>query len=110
MKVRYTARARDDLSSILDYLDEHSRQGARNVKRGMDKAFALIGRHPQIGRLSKVQETRVLPVGRYPYLIYWSIEPEKRGSSTSAMRAGARGWMKSPNSQTDNAVPRLNFR
>jgi toxin ParE1/3/4 len=74
MKVRYTARARDDLSNILDYLDEHSRQGARNVKRAMDKAFSLIGRHPQIGRLSKVQETRVLPVGRYPYLIYWSIE------------------------------------
>jgi plasmid stabilization system protein ParE len=40
----------------------------------MDKAFSLIGRHPQIGRLSEVQETRVLPVGRYPYLIYWSIE------------------------------------
>jgi len=39
MKVRFTARARDDLSDILDYLDEYSRQGARNVKRAMGKAF-----------------------------------------------------------------------
>ena len=91
MKVRHTARARDDLSNILDYLDEPSRQGARNVKRATNRTFSLIGRHPQIGRLSKVQATRVLPVGRYPYLIDWSIEAGQAWSFTSAMRAGAHG-------------------
>ncbi len=74
MRVRYTPRASGDLSAILAYLDERSPQGARNVKRTLNKAIALIGRHPQIGRKSKVQETRVFPAGRYPYLIYWSIE------------------------------------
>ena len=77
MKVRYTPRARAELSDILDYLDERSPQGARNVKRAIHRAIALIGRHPQIGRLSKIEETRVFPVGRYPYLIYWSIEAEE---------------------------------
>jgi plasmid stabilization system protein ParE len=62
------------LSDILSYLDEHSPQGARNIKRAMNKAVALIGRYPKIGRFSGVEETRVFPVGRYPYLIYWSIE------------------------------------
>jgi toxin ParE1/3/4 len=62
------------LSGILAYLDEHSPQGARNVKRAIYKAIALIGRHPKIGRISNVEETRVFPVGWYPYLIYWSIE------------------------------------
>jgi plasmid stabilization system protein ParE len=71
MKVRYTPRATADLIDILGYLDERSAQGARHV---IKKAIALIGHHPQIGRSSKVQETRVFPVGRYPYLIYWSIE------------------------------------
>ena len=74
MRVHYTLRARGDLSDILAYLDEHSPHGARNVKRAIKKAIALIGRHPKIGRFSRVQETRVFPVGRYPYLIYWSIE------------------------------------
>ena len=74
MRVRYSSRARGDLSEILGYLDERSPQGARNVKQAIKKAISLIGRHPQIGRLSRIEETRVLPIGRYPYLIYWSIE------------------------------------
>jgi toxin ParE1/3/4 len=74
MRVRYTGRATGDLTDILAHLDERSPQGARNVKQAIYKAIALIGRHPQIGRLSNVEETRVFPVGRYPYLIYWSIE------------------------------------
>jgi plasmid stabilization system protein ParE len=74
MKIRYSPRARSDLVEILAYLDERSPQGARNVKRAISRAITLIGRHPKIGRLSGVQETRVLPAGRYPYLIYWSIE------------------------------------
>jgi plasmid stabilization system protein ParE len=74
MRVRYTPRARGDLRDILTYLDEHSPHGARNVKRAINKAVTLIGQHPKIGRFSNVEETRVFPVGRYPYLIYWSIE------------------------------------
>ena len=74
MKVRYTPRAAGDLADILSYLDERSPQGAQNVKKALHKAVALIGRHPQIGRNSNVEDTRVFPVGRYPYLIYWSIE------------------------------------
>jgi toxin ParE1/3/4 len=91
VRVRYAPRARGDLTDILAYLDEHSPHGARNVKRAINKAIALIGRHPKIGRLSNVDETRVFPVGRYPYLIYWSIEAGEVGSSTSATRAGAHG-------------------
>jgi len=74
MRVRYTARARRDLAAILQYLDDRSPQGARNVKRSIRQTIAFIGQHPQIGRRASVQETRVLPAGRYPYLIYWSIE------------------------------------
>jgi toxin ParE1/3/4 len=74
VKIRYAPRARGDLTDILAYLDEHSPHGARTVKRAINKAIALIGRHPKLGRLSNVGETRVFPVGRYPYLIYWSIE------------------------------------
>ncbi|TMI98358.1 MAG: type II toxin-antitoxin system RelE/ParE family toxin [Alphaproteobacteria bacterium] len=51
MKVRCSPRAADDLSEILAYLDERSPRGAQNVKQAIHKAIALIGRHPQIGRL-----------------------------------------------------------
>jgi len=40
MKVRYTPRARSDLQSMLQYIDERSPLGARNVKRSIQKKSA----------------------------------------------------------------------
>jgi toxin ParE1/3/4 len=74
MKVRYTPRAWGDLQSILQFINERSPRGARNVKRTIRKAIEPIGEFPECGRRSEEQSTRVLPVGRTPYLIYWSIE------------------------------------
>jgi plasmid stabilization system protein ParE len=74
MKVRFTPRARNDLAAILIYLDERSPKGARNVKRAIHKTIELIGQSPESGRRAGIQETRVLPAGRFPYLVYWSIE------------------------------------
>ena len=74
MRVRYTPRARSDLAAILTYLDRRSPQGAHNVKRSIRKTIELIGQFPLAGRRTGVQDTRVLPAGQYPYLIYWSVE------------------------------------
>lgn len=74
MRVRFTRRSRADVLAILNYLDEHSPQGARNVRRSLKKTIEMIGDHPHAGRRSGEQNTRVLPAGRYPYLIYWGIE------------------------------------
>jgi toxin ParE1/3/4 len=74
MKVRYTPRASSDLAAILRYLKEHSPQGLRNVKRAIDNTERFIEQYPRGGRASKEAGARVLPVGRYPYLIYWTVE------------------------------------
>jgi len=73
MKIRFTRRSRADILSILTYLSERSPQGRRNVGRAFEKTIELIGEHPHIGRDSGERNTRVLRVGRYPYLIYWSV-------------------------------------
>jgi toxin ParE1/3/4 len=89
MRIRYTVRARDDLRTILTYVESRSRQGATNVARAMRKSFELIGQFPQSGRLAGEQGTRVLPVGRYPYLIYWTVEQGEVGLFTfGTPRAG----------------------
>lgn len=74
MKVRYTPRARSDLEAILAYIDERNPRGASNVKRTILKTIELIQEFPKGGRDSGEQQTRVLPAGRYPYLVYWSVE------------------------------------
>jgi plasmid stabilization system protein ParE len=77
MKVRHTRRSRGDLVAILSYLEDRKPQGTRSVKRALKKAIELIGEYPNIGRPSGEQDTRVLPVGRYPYLIYWGVEADQ---------------------------------
>jgi toxin ParE1/3/4 len=74
MIVRYTRRALDDLSRILDYLDERSPRGARNVKLAIKRSLDAISENPGIGRPARHGGTRGMPVGRYPYLIYWAVE------------------------------------
>jgi toxin ParE1/3/4 len=73
MRVRHTPQASGDLAAILRYLSEHSPHGMRNVKRAMDITERLIEQFPEGGRISE-SGMRVLPVGRYPYLVYWTIE------------------------------------
>lgn len=74
MIVRYTRRALNDLSKILDYLDERSPRGALGVKLAIRRAINAIGENPGVGRASGRGGTRPMPVGRYPYLIYWIVE------------------------------------
>jgi toxin ParE1/3/4 len=88
MRVRYTPRARDDLAEILKYLDDRSPQGSRNVKHTIRKTVELIGQFPLGGRDAEEMGTRVLPVGRYPYLIYWQ-PPEP---SVNLRRVRRREW------------------
>lgn len=73
MRVRYAVRARDDLEAILRYVDGQSQAGSRSVRRAVRQSVSLIARHPGLGMSSGESGTRVLPVGRYPYLIYWSV-------------------------------------
>ena len=74
MTVRFTSRGRDDLRAILTHLNQLSPHGARNVGRALRKTIGLIDQFPDSGRFAGEQNARVLPVGRYPYLIYWANE------------------------------------
>jgi toxin ParE1/3/4 len=56
MIIRYTPRARSDLLLILQYLDERSPLGARNVKRAIQKTIELSGEYPEGGRRAGEQQ------------------------------------------------------
>ena len=77
MRVRFTLRARRDLEAIIDYLVDQNPQGARNVGRALDATIRLIGHFPESGRRTGEDNARVLPVGRYPYLVYWTVETDE---------------------------------
>jgi plasmid stabilization system protein ParE len=74
MIVRYTRRAQDDLANILNYLDRRSPRGALKVKLAIKRTIDTISQNPNIGRATRVETIRGLPVGRYPYLVFWTVE------------------------------------
>jgi toxin ParE1/3/4 len=61
------------LSVILKYIDECNAQGAANVKRAIRKVIELIGQFPHGGSSIGEEEVRVVPVGHYPYAVYWLV-------------------------------------
>ena len=63
MRVRFTPRARSDLQSILQYIDERSPSAARNVKRAFQSTIELISEFPEGGRTVDARPSRrPLPV------------------------------------------------
>jgi hypothetical protein len=78
---------------IRSLVFDHNKQyrGAKSIKRGIQTTVALIGEFPESGRLAREQSTRVLPAGRYPYLIYWTVVAGGVSSCISATRGSDRG-------------------
>jgi len=74
MKVVLSRLALAELDGILAYIAERSPAGARNVEARFRHAFELIGRYPEAAeRLEQRAEVRRLPLGRYPYAVYYEV-------------------------------------
>lgn len=75
MRVRYSLRAINDLNSISSYLAERNSAGARAVEEKIRSTLTLLARFPGMGRpLKERPHVRVMPVVRYPYLIFYVVQ------------------------------------
>ena len=74
MKVIYTEEALKDLDEIADWLAVHYPAVAPAVEQRIRAVVARIGRWPESARRSaKRPGVRVVPLGRYPYKIFYRI-------------------------------------
>jgi plasmid stabilization system protein ParE len=71
VKLRYTRPALADLDAILDYIAEHSPQGARRVQSRIQRVINLIVQYPQIGQRTSRSGMRRIVTSPYPYLIFY---------------------------------------
>jgi plasmid stabilization system protein ParE len=74
MKLRFTARAIQDLSGIADYLTERNPQAARRVRAAILESLQHLLLFPRAGRRQKVEGIRKFVTRRYPYLIYYAVD------------------------------------
>jgi plasmid stabilization system protein ParE len=78
VRVIYSTRAIADLIDIADYLKARSPAGARAVELRIHRTIALLEEFPGAGReLGQRPQVRVMPLGRYPYLVFYTVSGEE---------------------------------
>jgi toxin ParE1/3/4 len=78
VNARYSSRAIRDLADIAEYLVKRSPSGAQSVERRIRKTVELIAAFPGSGRtLEQRPAIRVMPVGRYPYLVFYTLSGDE---------------------------------
>jgi len=73
MKVRWTARAADDLASIVDYIRKDNPESALRVARTIFDAVAALQKFPNRGRRGLAENTRELVFAPLPYIAVYEI-------------------------------------
>jgi addiction module RelE/StbE family toxin len=73
MRVRFTKGAFADLEEIHSYIAADNPVAAAAVVRRVEQLLARLADFPAIGHPSERQGFRVLPLGRYPYLIFYEV-------------------------------------
>lgn len=78
MKVRFSPRATQDIIHIADYLAERNPTAARAVDAAIRRAVDLLGEFSGSGRaLTQRLNVRVMPLARYPYLVFYTVAADE---------------------------------
>lgn len=73
MKIRYSARARDDLRHIFGYLDKRAPKAARTVRNAVRTSIAVLAVFPLMAPSTEEPDVRELTIVRYPYKVYFKV-------------------------------------
>jgi plasmid stabilization system protein ParE len=74
MKVRWSQTALAQLDDIFLYIYERNRSAALSVTNRVEELAALLGEFPLLGHLTDEADVRTLPVVRYPFAIFYTID------------------------------------
>jgi addiction module RelE/StbE family toxin len=73
LRIRFAPRALNDLGEIRSYLTQHSPLGAERVRVHIAETIDRLSDFPRLGRATDEPDVRVLPLTRYPYVIFYSV-------------------------------------
>ncbi len=74
MNVRYSPRAISDIERMAEYLADKSVVAPAIVGAAIESTVRLLGEFPKSGRvLEQRPKVRVIPLGRFPYLVFYTI-------------------------------------
>ena len=74
MKIRYTETALLEIDEIFSFIARGNMQAAAAL---VDRAAATISRlgdFPQLGQIANEDGVRTFPLGRFPYLVFYTVD------------------------------------
>jgi plasmid stabilization system protein ParE len=74
MRLRFAARAAQDLSEIADYLTERNPAAARRVRSAIVESLNNIALFPHLGRQQAATNVRKHVTRKYPYIVYYVVD------------------------------------
>lgn len=73
MRVRYTRQAQLDPADIHDHIATDNPPAARRLEDYIRAAVAMIETYPGLGITTDEPDVRRLPIGRFPYTVFYQI-------------------------------------
>jgi len=77
MKVRYSETALGELDELFAYIFERDRSAAAAVVERVERLAALLGEFPFVGHDTDEAGVRMVPLVRYPFLIFYAVNGDE---------------------------------
>ena len=76
LKIHLTERAGADLDEIKAYLMPRDPEAAERVRHSIEQAINTVTFFPDIGRPTNTKDVCMVPVVRYPYRVYHTVDAD----------------------------------
>ena len=74
MKIRYTETALIEINEIFAYISDQNAPAAKRVVARIERTIHNIADFPEMAQETREAGVRRIPAGRYPYLVYYTVE------------------------------------
>jgi len=71
LKIFFSEQAGADLDAIKMHISAHDRDAAERVRQKIEQTVDTVSFFPHVGRPTDLEKIQVVPVVRYPYLVYY---------------------------------------
>jgi addiction module RelE/StbE family toxin len=78
MRIRWSETALYEIDDIFSYISQHNQPAAALVARRVEELTKLLEEFPLLGHLTDEADVRILPVVRYPFVIFYTIDDATR--------------------------------
>ena len=77
MRVTYSPGALAQLDEIFAYIANDNPSAAATLIERIERIVMLVGKFPQMGRLTDKSDVRVIGIPQYRYLIFYQVLDER---------------------------------